>query len=138
MTVVMVAVVIMVEMVSDGGDGGSVEDGGCDGGAGSGVGIMEVVAMGRMSGGSSGGTWIVVVMVVGVKVMEAMKLVEMGVAMATTSTGGSGGRDRGNDDAMVADNNIHGWHLMSVESNGNTDMVATALGMKKIEVLKSN
>lgn len=59
---VAVVVVIMVETVSDG--GGSVEDGGCDGGAGSGagggggsgVGMMEVAAMGRISGGSRGST----------------------------------------------------------------------------------
>lgn len=81
---------------------------------------------------------IVVVMAGGVKVMEATKLVEMGVAMVTMSTGGSGGQDGGNDDAVVADGNIQCWHLMSVENNGNIDMVAMALGMKKIEVLKSN
>lgn len=44
----------------------------------------------------------------------------------------------GNDDAVVADGNIQCRHLMSVEINGNTDMVAMASGMKKTEVLKSN
>lgn len=64
---------------------------------------------------------------------------EVAVAMLTMGTGGGGcRRDRGNDDTVVADDNVQCWHLMSVASNGNIDMVAMVLGMKKMGVLKSN
>lgn len=130
--------VIMVEMVSDGGGGdgdGSVEDGGGDGRGGSGLGMMEVVGgwqWGELVEVTVVVLVIVVVMVVGVKVTEAIKLVEVAVAMVTMGTSGGGrSQDRGNDDTVVADDNVQCWHLMSVASNGNIDMVAMALGMKK-------